>query len=209
MVTWRYQRLDKHRMVPPFIIIIIMKKFFILMCLVAVSNISSAQSKLKEADFIGNVRILNADSTTVNLERINVQLKTKATGSKIWWGIGSSKAFVEVPGKNANTKLSCGKEIKFIVRASDNNLDPMSIVSIFQYTLKGKNRRAEFGKVNNLFGNSTSGLKRLDFEGEKYGEHSYIITLTNKEPGEYGIIVNNPNLQRDDSNLVVYSFALE
>ena len=84
MVTWRYQRLDKHRMVPPFIIIIIMKKFFILMCLVAVSNISSAQSKLKEADFIGNVRILNADSTTVNLERINVQLKTKATGSKIW-----------------------------------------------------------------------------------------------------------------------------
>jgi hypothetical protein len=60
-----------------------------------------------------------------------------------------------------------------------------------------------------MFGNSTAGLKRLDFEGEKFGEHSYIITLTNKEPGEYGIIVNNPNLQRDDSNLVVYSFALE
>ena len=185
------------------------KVLFFIMCLTAVCNMSSAQSKLKEADFIGNVRILNADSTTSNLERMNVQLKTKATGSKIWWGIGSSKAFIEVPGKNANTKLSSGNDVKFIVRVADNNLDPMSIVSIFQYTIKGKNRRAQFGKVNNASGNSTAGLKRLDFEGEKFGEHSYIITLTNKEPGEYGIIVNNPNLQRDDSNLVVYSFALE
>jgi hypothetical protein len=92
---------------------------------------------------------------------------------------------------------------------ADNDLDPMSIVSIFEYKIKGKNRRAEFGKVNNLFGNSSSGLKRLDFEGEKYGENSYIITLNSNDVGEYGIIVNNPNLERDDSNLIVYSFAID
>ena len=47
----------------------------------------------------------------------------------------------------------------------------------------------------------------MDYEAKKFGEHSYIITLTTIKPGEYGIIVNNPNLQRDDSNIIVYSNA--
>ena len=186
-----------------------MKNFIVIFFFFFISTNSYAQNKLKEADFIGNVRFLKADSSTINLERTNVQMKTKATGSKMWLGIGSSKAFVEVPGKSAKNRFSSNSVIKFIVRVADNDLDPMSIVSIFEYKIKGKNRRAEFGKVNNLFGNSSSGLKRLDFEGEKYGENSYIITLNSNDVGEYGIIVNNPNLERDDSNLIVYSFAID
>ena len=44
--------------------------------------------KIKEADFAGNVRAFMPDSSIVQLEKTNVQVKTKATGSKIWWGIG-------------------------------------------------------------------------------------------------------------------------
>ncbi len=170
---------------------------------------SMSQSILKEAEFIGDVRIVNADSTTTNLEKNNVGLITKATGSKIWWGIGSSRAFIKVPGKYSSSRFPEETKLQFIVRVADNNLDPMSVVSIFPFVIKGKDRRAEFGHVNNYLGNSSSGLKRLDYEAKKFGEHSYIITLTTIKPGEYGIIVNNPNLQRDDSNIIVYSFAIE
>ena len=112
-----------------------MKNFIVIFFLFVISTNSYAQNKLKEADFIGNVRFLKADSSTINLERTNVQMKTKATGSKMWLGIGSSKAFVEVPGKSAKNRFSSNSVIKFIVRVADNDLDPMSIVSLFEYNI--------------------------------------------------------------------------
>ena len=168
----------------------------------------NAQSKLQEADFVGNVRVLNADSTTLNLDKLATQVKSKATGSKIWLGVGSTKSFIEVPGKASSIVFEKDTPMKLVVRGSDNNLDPTSVVSIFQYIIKGGDRRAVFGKINNLFGNSESGLKKISFEGKKFGKNSYIIEFTVSEPGEYGIMVNNPTLENESSNIVVYSFSV-
>lgn len=134
---------------------------------------ANAQSKVQEADFVGNVRVLNSDSTTATLDKLATQVKSKATGSKIWWGVGSTKSFIEVPGKEAKTVLDKDTPLKLIVRGSDNNLDPTSVVSIFQYIIKGGDRRAVFGKVNNLFGNTESGLKKYLLKAK-----SLVRTLT-------------------------------
>lgn len=186
-----------------------MRKILFLLLFALVSISSFSQSKLKEADFIGDVRALNIDSTTINLEKVVTKIKTKATGSKIWWGIGSSKAFIEVKGKTSSASFQKESPIQFIIKASDNNLDPLSVISVFQYDIKGGDRRAVFGKVNNLFGNSDSGLKLVSYNGKKFGSASYIIELSEKNPGEYGIIVRNPNLQNNDSSQIVYSFTIK
>jgi hypothetical protein len=183
---------------------ILLPLLFIMFCLP-----SFAQTKLKEAEFIGDVRALNADSSTSNLEKVVTKIKTKATGSKIWWGIGSSKAFIEVKGKTSSASFSKNTPIQFIIKSDNNNLDPLSIISVFQYEIKGGDRRAVFGKVNNLFGNSDSGLKLVGYNGKKFGSASYIIELSEKNPGEYGIIVRNPNLQNEDSSQIVYSFTIK
>ena len=102
--------------------------------------------KIKEADFSGNVRAFLPDSSIVMLDKTNVQVKTKATGSKIWWGIGSSKAFIEVPGNEAKAKFKTDSGFQLVVKVSDNNIDPSSVVMLFKMEVKGKNRRGQMGK---------------------------------------------------------------
>jgi len=185
------------------------KKLFVLLAFTLSAIGAFAQSIVKEADFVGNVRVLNADSTTTNLDKYSAQVKTKATGSKIWWGIGSSKAFAVVPGTTSSSVFQSGQSIELLVRSTNNELDPTSIVQVFQYEVKGKNRRAHMGKVNNLYGNSSIGLESMSFDGKKFGKSSYIITLPKLNAGEYGVYVRNPNLENDDKNLVLYSFTVK
>ena len=141
----------------------IISLFTLLLC-----SLSVFSQELEEADFVGNVRAFTPSNNIINLDKTNVQIKVKATGSKIWWGIGSSKQFIEVPGPNANTKIANNSGYKFIVKAANNSMDPSNIVMLFKLEKKGKNRRAQMGKVNNAFGNSSSGFDQINFEGKKY-----------------------------------------
>jgi hypothetical protein len=161
--------------------------------------------KIQEAEFSGNVRAFMPDSTIVQLDKTNVQVKTKATGSKIWWGIGSSKAFIEVPGNEAKAKFKTDSGFQLVVKVSDNNIDPSSVVMLFKMEVKGKNRRGQMGKVNNFMGNSVQGFEQINYEGKKFGKSSYIIDPGTLPVGNYGVVVLNPD-KPNDTNLIVYSF---
>ena len=58
-------------------------------------------------------------------------------------------------------------------------------MSIFPFVIKGKDRRAEFGHVNNYLGNSSSGLKRLDYEAKNILNEG-VIKGTVEEAQFYG-----------------------
>ena len=167
--------------------------------------LTASAQKIKEADFTGNVRAFMPDSTIVQLDKTNVQVKTKATGSKIWWGIGSSKAFIEVPGNEAKAKFKTDSGFQLVVKVSDNNIDPSSVVMLFKMEVKGKNRRGQMGKVNNFMGNSVQGFEQINYEGKKFGKSSYIIDPGTLPVGNYGVVVLNPD-KPNDTNLIVYSF---
>ena len=169
--------------------------------------LTASAQKIKEADFTGNVRAFMPDSTIVQLDKTNVQVKTKATGSKIWWGIGSSKAFIEVPGNEAKAKFKTDSGFQLVVKVSDNNIDPSSVVMLFKMEVKGKNRRGQMGKVNNFMGNSVQGFEQINYEGKKFGKSSYIIDPGTLPVGNYGVVVLNPD-KPNDTNLIVYSFDI-
>ena len=183
-----------------------MRLFLIIISIFSALTVSA--QKVKEADFVGNVRAFMPDSSIVNLDKTNVQIKTKATGSKIWWGIGSSKAFVEVPGSEAKTQFKSDSGYQFVVKVADNNIDPSSVVMIFNMEVKGKNRRAQMGKVNNFMGNSVQGFEQINYEGKKFGKSSYIIDPGTLSAGNYGVVVLNPD-KPNDTNLIVYSFTIK
>jgi hypothetical protein len=169
--------------------------------------LTASAQKIKEADFTGNVRAFMPDSTIVQLDKTNVQVKTKATGSKIWWGIGSSKAFIEVPGNEAKAKFKTDSGFQLVVKVSDNNIDPSSVVMLFKMEVKGKNHRGQMGKVNNFMGNSVQGFEQINYEGKKFGKSSYIIDPGTLPVGNYGVVVLNPD-KPNDTNLIVYSFDI-
>lgn len=118
------------------------------------------------------------------------------------------KTKINVDGPSARVRLHRGDDFKLIVRAVDNNTDPMSIINIFQFETGKKVRKAELSSLSTFGGASNNNLELLPYTAKKYGESSYLITLKEKPVGEYGITVRNPN-SLDEKNIIVASFAID
>lgn len=99
--------------------------------------------------------------------------------------------------------------VRLVVRAVDNNSDPLSVVSIFKFNAKKKKRTAILlvDRSETLLASRTYSKNQVRFEGEKYGNSSYLLYLNDLKEGEYGIMVVNPNNQ-DEKIEVVSCFSV-
>lgn len=180
--------------------LIIMKLSFLLLISFCFYLNSNAQTSLSEPDFIGEVMAVSADGEGVTLEKVSAQVKVKDQL------MGFEKK-IYVQGKKSPIRLAKGK-IQLIVRAVDNNTDPMSIVRVFKFSVE-KTRKATVAKQNEITGNvSENHFKHVPFSGKKYGTSSYLLTISNIEEGEYGITINNPNTV-DEKMLIVSCFGVD
>ena len=187
-----------------------MKKFLTLLLLIC-GTVMAAQAQapaIPEPEFIGEVVTILPDSTTTALEKETVMMRTRANASALIIGIGKAKTKLIIESPKAGVRLDKDNDIYFIIRAVDNNSDPIAIINIFRFESTDKRRLAEMASASS-FGSVKSGkLERLTFSAKKYGEDSYLLKLSDKEPGEYGITVKNPNAL-DEKNVIVATFAIE
>ena len=154
---------------------------------------------IKEPEFIGEVVIVNPDSTTTKLMSEKATMKMKSGTMMLSSVLGSIKSYMTVKGAASSVAVSSNNNpLQFIVRSDGNNVDPNSIMSIVKFEVKKKERRAYMGKTSLLGGSDFGMPESLPFTGEKFGEQSYKLTA-NLEPGEYGIIVGT---QKDGSFLM-------
>lgn len=80
-------------------------------------------------------------------------------------------------------------------------------LKFFKFEQKKKYRRAEVASVSAFGSAKSNNLEYVPFVGKKYGKNSYIITISTKEVGEYGITISNPNAL-DEKTTVVSSFSI-
>lgn len=160
-----------------------------------------------EPEFIGECMVLKPDQSTVLLEKHMTQTRSAMNAGMVITGFGSVKSKLQIEGCCSATKLKAGDDIQFIVRAVDNNTDPMAIIKIFEFDSSKKFRRAELASVNTFGTTKTNKLHYLNFTGKKYGQSSYLITLKDKPPGEYGITVTNPN-SLDEKSTIIATFSI-
>lgn len=169
-----------------------------------------SQEKINEPDFIGEAFILNPDQSILKMEKQTVQMKTKAGASVFLTGIGKVKTKIQIDGCCSNSVYTpVNDEIKIVVRAVDNETDPLSIIQIFKFDKRSKKRLAELSSVGTFAGGSSNNLEYLRFSAEKYGKNSYLLTINTFEKDvEYGLIVNNPNAL-DQKSIVVSTFSVQ
>lgn len=169
------------------------KKFF-LFCIIALfCCIYTNAQKVVEPDYIGQVAVMNSDSTLTVLPKEAAE--QKASSSK--WGMipipGSGlfdkvSAYVAVKGSSSPTKFPSDKTI-LVIRGKDNNEEPKNAFGIFKFEKKKKERRYSLVEAGALSGSkTTASFNTVQFNAKKYGETSYIVELTNLEAGEYGIV---------------------
>ena len=95
-------------------------------------------------------------------------------------------------GKSAYAIKNTGKDIKLLIKAENNEVDPMGIYRIVRFKASKKDRRIQWIEFKPaLLGGSDAKKKGfLSFTGHKYGNQSYQLTIpaSEIEAGEYGIV---------------------
>ena len=181
-----------------------MRRFFVLLIVALCSTISYAQTP--EPEFIGEVYWEKTDGSYVKLGK-----EIGAYTSGISWKSNSWNALaIELTGKNAKVRVSSGETIKFIIRAVDNNSDPISIISVYRFDAKKKKRKTVIAEDNSgtLMKSRTHTKNQLVFSGRKYGTSSYMIVIEDVPVGEYGIVIANPN-SVDEKRTIVSCFGVD
>ena len=153
-------------------------------------------ANLAEPEFTGEVFLVKDGQSEGLLEKSPVQVKSKA-------GAG-----VYIVGICSGVRFNTSDKVQFIVRAVDNKTDPTSIIRIFEFDKKKKERRAELASSSTFGGTSSNNLKLLTFTAKKFGESSYLITPDQLREGEFGIHITNPNAL-DEKMTVVSTFGID
>ena len=100
-----------------------MKKTLLFIAFAFVGIIANAQ-KIEEADFVGVVKAFKSndpDSIAIPLERSVTRVVGKATSSKIWWGIGSTRLHMDISEAHSSCVLNSRETYDFVVRVANNN----------------------------------------------------------------------------------------
>lgn len=181
---------------------------FTFACLFAFVSPTQAQDNFKEPDFIGEVVLIKNGVDEGLLEKSPVQVKSSSGAAMYITGIGSVKTRMIVKGCCANIRITTADEVQFIVKAVDNQTDPISIIRVIEFDKKKKERRAELASVHSFAGTSSNNMKLVTFSAKKFGESSYIIKVSGLQPGEYGIYATNPNAL-DEKMTVVSCFGVD
>lgn len=142
------------------------------------------------------------------MEKNTVQIKTKAGASLYIIGIGKVRSKINIPGCCSNARTDEKKDLKIVVRAVDNDTDPLAIITLFKFDKKEKVRKAEVSSAGTFSGVSDNNYDYVNFTGKKFQKASYILKIESIEPGEYGIIVRNPN-NLDEKKLIVSTFGVD
>lgn len=183
-----------------------MKKSYCLLLLPATCSccIFAQAPEIPEPDFIGEVITIHPDGNPGKLEKETVLLRTRANASATIFGIGKAKTKLIIDSPEAAVRLRGEQDIRFIIKAVDNATDPISIINIFRFDVSKKKRLAEVSSVSPFGSVKSNKLERPRFSAEKYSGKSYLLSLTDKPAGEFGITVSNPN-NRDEKDMIVPS----
>ncbi len=105
---------------------------------------------------------------------------------------GSSGMDVIFKGAHSSYEIkNDGKNIRLLIKGQNNETDPMDCYRIVRFNSSKKERRIQWIEFeSSLIGSDeTKKAGYVQFEGHKYGEQSYLITIpaSEIEKGEYGI----------------------
>ena len=186
------------------------KKMMALILSLCTTMFAMAQVTAPEPEFSEETLLLTSDSEGVILKRENGYVKTKAGASLYLTGIGKVKSRLTINGAKSTNAITAQRTTRLILKAKDNTTDPNSFINIFKFDIyKNKERRYQLAEVGTLSASKTNNLASIEFKAKKYGESSYLIQLEDLEPGEYGIIIGDPNNQNTKNGMKVTTFTVE
>lgn len=182
-----------------------MKRFnllalFILGC---ITFVSAQKITISEPEFTGSMIYVNDTiGYGIPLEKQACSMKTKAGASLYITGVGKVTVTSVVKGNKSSVRIAKRNNVQFIIKVKDNTIDPSTLINVFKLTEKKNSRMVELASSSTFQADKTMDINFLSFDGKKYGESSYLISIANIEQGEYAITLPE---RRD----LFYMFGIE
>ena len=171
------------------------------------------RSPIKEPEFINSYCIMTSDDSFESLPReIGTIKRHENIVSNTTGGVGNVYSSVTTAGELAGSKgkdivLEGGhssyvvpkdmKTISLVIKAKDNELDPMGLYRIVRFNASKKDRRIQWMEFPPALLASEKAQKSgyVNFIAHQYGSQSYTLTFPENEmiPGEYGIFLSTIN----------------
>ena len=171
-------------------------------------------SPIKEPEFINSYCIMTSDDSfellpkeigTINSYQNNspklssVVDKVSSKQSVAMDSIPSTKEMdIVIKGPHSSYVIPKDmKTISLVIKAKDNESDPMGLYRIVRFNSSKKDRHIQWMEFSPVLLGSEKAQKSgyINFIAHKYGEQSYTLTFPEKEmiPGEYGIFLSTVN----------------
>ncbi len=181
---------------------IIANAFLIIVSCLFANTINAQSTNIAEPEFSGNIVYVNGtNGSGIKLEQQTTSVNTRANGAAyvpiygVFAGKATSKNVVE--GSCSPVQIEKKPKMSFIVRVSDNSVDPVTVINIFKLKSEKDTRTLEVASAK-IGSSKSAGIKYLAFNGTKYGQSSYLVEIDNIDPGEYAITLAN---RRDIFNM--------
>ncbi|MDE6285112.1 MAG: hypothetical protein K2M17_05140, partial [Bacilli bacterium] len=91
--------------------------------------------------------------------------------------------------------IKSGEPVRVIFKEENNNIDPLDLVRVVKFKKSKKERRIQWLNISSSLLGMEKAEKNgyLKFDGCKYGDSSYLLTIPAEEldKGEYGIIMGS------------------
>ena len=157
-----------------------------------ITNLNAQSIKIKEPEFAGNIVYVNDSiGNGLRLEQQASSMKTSANAAayipvaNLFAGKATTKSVIK--GCCSAVQITEKSNIRFIIKVTNNTVDPTTVVNVFKLKQKKDTRTVELASASS-FGSVKSGdIDFISFVGTKYGESSYLIEIPNLEVGEYAI----------------------
>ena len=165
-----------------------MNKFILLTATIFASALCYSQNvNITEPEFSGTiVHANNNGGNALPLETSKLILKTKASASVYITGIGKATTRAMVKGSTSAAKIKKGNTLQFIYRGTDNTVNPVDVIQLIRFNVKGANRETVLSSAGTFSGASTGDIGFVPFTAKKYRTSSYLVSVSDLAAGEYG-----------------------
>ncbi len=176
---------------------------------VQVVSAKSAEITVEEPEYIGNV-IYVKNNQPVELEKQKVHVTVNASAALMLSGLGKVKQKLVINEPSSPVKIKEDRNLKFIVKVTDNKFDPFELVEIYKLKKNYKNRSLLTAEAGAFSGSKAGDIVRVPYKATKYGTSSYLVNVPELSMGEYAISINLRDNQgsKDNSSLTLHLFGV-
>lgn len=176
-------------------------KRFILICAALATFLQAEAQNIAEPQFIGEAIITNLNNGWYK------KLPKERGILRVAAYLGSKTKRIVMQNDKSPMELADTISCALIVRAENNQYDPISVVQVFKFERNVDGHRVtELGRSSSsdFYSQGESNNKiYIEFEAEKYGESSYLLKFP-VTAGQYGVITGNI----DENNLIIATFDI-